>query len=438
MERGLQRAPYAGEWQGRCPANHDTACLVVPDADLLKVDTGGSVGDQATSRPDLYEFILVRPSAARKDHKSLGANLRYTILCWDFRTPGGETVSAQVWVALIAASASLLVAIFSAQRALRMQKDIAQLSHQLQEQSAERSARRDYEYEARKRLYTECEPVIFEAMEMAENFRRRVISLARSSRQRSLSSDGTGWLDGPRRYYFRTTAFYLLAPVTSFKILQRRLTGIDLALEPRLELQYRLLKLGFLSYTWDHDLSRVAPSLNYRPDDADPGKADRIQLLREHPSVYRRQGLYLGIVDQIADALVTTSKDSSTSKDSYRCMSLGEFWIEFDNPQSKLGQRKRDITELLVGFHPKSCPVLWRVLVTQYQLFGVLLRTGRDTASIGHDWSRVLRDPGSAKVEGLDWGSGDHELDARDARTPLLAGYKYLLNSLKDLADTRE
>ena len=55
---------------------------------------------------------------------------------------------------------------------------------------------------------------------------------------------GSGWLAGPG-YYFRSTVCFLLAPMTSFKILQRRLTVIDLSLEPRLRTQYELLKLIF-------------------------------------------------------------------------------------------------------------------------------------------------------------------------------------------------
>lgn len=191
-------------------------------------------------------------------------------------------MTGQTLAALIAAGASLLVAVFSTRTSLRTQKNLAHLNNQFQEEHAERNARRDYEYEAKKRLYSECEPILFEAMELADNFRRRVISLARGSRQGNLSEIQEGWL-ATRGYFFKTTAYYLLAPATSFKILQRRLTAIDLALEPRLEFQYQLLKLTFLSYTWDHNLCRAAPELPYRPNDADRGRSARDQLLSRPP-----------------------------------------------------------------------------------------------------------------------------------------------------------
>ena len=157
------------------------------------------------------------------------------------------------------------------------------LASELEEQRAVQDARRDYEYEARKRLYGECEPLLFEAAELAERARSRIMSIARTCRQGDLLPDGSGWLAGPG-YYFRSTVCFLLAPMTSFKILQHRLTVIDLSLEPRLRTQYELLKLIFRTFTEDHDLARCEPELEYKPDRADPGRPDRERLLRQSPT----------------------------------------------------------------------------------------------------------------------------------------------------------
>jgi hypothetical protein len=159
--------------------------------------------------------------------------------------------------AIIAAAASLIVAIISALASARTSKRVGvltselekqklRLASELEEQRATRNARRDYEYEAKKRLYEECEPLLFQALDLAENARYRVMSLARSAREKEVRPDGSGWL-GRTGYYFRSTVYLLLAPMTTFKILQRRLTTIDLSLEPRLQTQYELSKLLFLS-----------------------------------------------------------------------------------------------------------------------------------------------------------------------------------------------
>jgi hypothetical protein len=321
------------------------------------------------------------------------------------------------WIAVLAATTSLLVALISAALAWRTQRRLAGLTHRLQEQRAERDARRDYEYDAKKRLYAECEPVIFEAMELAETFRRRVLSLARAAANGGLAEDGSGWLAG-NGYYFRSTAYYLLAPSTSVKLLRRRLTEVDLALEPRIAFQYLLLKEIFHSYTWDHDLARLAPALAYEPDADVPAKIADGQR-------YRRQGLYLGVLDQVADELTIHSGDS------FHCKSLGEFWAEFEEPGTRLGKRSADITALLAGFHPLRAPVLWRLLVTQYQLFGALLRTReRD-----YDTAGLLVTPDEVLGEGLDWRSASSPADLDQVRRPIKIGHEYVRGRLLYLAD---
>jgi hypothetical protein len=327
------------------------------------------------------------------------------------------------WIALLAATTSLLVALISAVLAWRTQRRVAELTHRLQEQRAERDARRDYEYDAKKRLYAECEPVIFEAMELAETFRRRVLSLARAAAHGNLGPDGSSWLAGTG-YYFRSTAYYLLAPATSVKLLQRRLTQVDLALEPRIAFQYLLLKEIFHSYTWDHDLARATPALDYEPDAEVTGA-----VAGAAPERYRRQGLYLGVLDQIADELTVHSGDS------YHCKSLGEFWAEIEEPGSRLGKRGGDITALLSGFHPGRAPVLWRLLVSQYLLFGALLRTREGRPGSLYDTAGLLMGPDEAIGEGLDWRGAGDPADLDEVRTPVLIGHEHVRRRLLYLAD---
>jgi hypothetical protein len=114
----------------------------------------------------------------------------------------------------------------------RTNTEVAALTARLEPEGRERDARRDYEYEAKKRLYAECDPVLFQTIELVENARRRIAGLAGAARSNDLQSDGSGWLAEPG-YYFMTTAFYLLAPMTSFEILERRLTAtILISLSP--------------------------------------------------------------------------------------------------------------------------------------------------------------------------------------------------------------
>ena len=81
------------------------------------------------------------------------------------------------------------------------------LEDKLTETQTKKKARLDYEYEARKRLYHECEPLVFELLEFAENAGDRIRGLARTARQGDLPN----WLSA-NEYYVASTMYYLLAP----------------------------------------------------------------------------------------------------------------------------------------------------------------------------------------------------------------------------------
>ena len=58
-----------------------------------------------------------------------------------------------------------------------------------------------------------------------------------------------------------------------------------------------------------------------------------------------------------------------------RCMSFGEFENAYKT--SKEGNKFDAFTELFKNFHPKTRPVLWRVLINQAHIYEALLRTSK-------------------------------------------------------------
>ena len=287
---------------------------------------------------------------------------------------GDQKPTIAIAIALITGVGSLLVAVTSQVLARRANTNLELLKSQLEEQGKERDARRDYEYEARKRLYEQCEPLLFQMVELAAGAHRRIVSIARSSRNGDLQPDGSGWL-ADSGYYYTSTVFLLLAPATTFKILQRRLTAIDLSLEPTLREQYEILRLLFLSWASDFDVAELEPKLTYDPDRTDPDRADREELLRDHPGEYARQGLYRGMLDVVTNALIYTSpKPSNGQEVESRCMTFGEFLADFADPKTKVGALCPEFEALFKGFHPRTKPVLWRVLLTQELLYREFLK----------------------------------------------------------------
>jgi hypothetical protein len=293
-----------------------------------------------------------------------------------------DTATTAIVVALIAALGSVVATIVGQVLSRKAERDLADRTRALEDQVDE--ARRDYIYQARKRLYEECEPVLFQTVELVETARDQIASLARSSRLGDLRPDGSGWL-AEHGYYFTSSVFQLLAPMTSFKIVQRRLTALDLRLEPRIREQYELLKLLFLSFTRDFDLALCAPALAYHPDRAASGEPERDLLLREEPGVYSRQGLFRGNVEVAIDALIRTVGHSAADSKSgavERCKTFGEFLAEFDEPGSPVSGILPDLDELFAGFHPGRKPVLWRVLVAQVLLYDAFLGVESDPAEL--------------------------------------------------------
>jgi hypothetical protein len=348
--------------------------------------------------------------------------------------------------AIITAVASLIVAVISVAVTAMTSRRVARLTgelerqklflvSELEEQKAARNARRDYEYEAKKRLYAECEPLLFEAVELAESARYRVVSLARSCQQGDLRPDGSGWLSYAG-YYFQSTAYYLLAPMTSFKILQHRLTAIDLGLEPRIRTQYELLKLLFLSFTEDHALARYGPKLEYHPDQADPGEPERDRLLGESPRIYRRQGFYLGTLDVIVQAMINEGT-KERGDNAARCRTFGEFRTEWARRDSTLSALIPELTALFGGFHPREQPALWRILITQYLLYDAFLHVHRSTAQESdRRVVQLVRIPSTEQMKQLNWRTDPGQASDDSVREPFVVARAHIQRKLSELAQT--
>lgn len=274
-----------------------------------------------------------------------------------------------VTTAVVSAVGALVVAIVSAIYSGVTAHRQMVLKNRLDQEAKAEDARQDYEYDARKRLYRECEPLLFQARELANEARGRIIGLAIAARDGAIGKDATGWLARPG-YYTLSTCYNLVAPASAYLLLQRRLTDFDLGLEPRIQAQYEVLKLLYTSVSDDFGLAE-AVSLDYRPDDADPGKPNRDELRAEHPAIYWRQGLYRGTMSLIGDAFLTEEGEAR------RCKTFSEFYVEAQDSQSSIGRVLDDLLDLVQGFHPAQRPVLWLVLVEQLMLYDLLRKCSK-------------------------------------------------------------
>lgn len=164
---------------------------------------------------------------------------------------------------------------------LKHSEKISELESKLATKRDKETARREYEYDARKKLYEAYEPLLFQFNELAENALRRVIALARASRQGKLE-ENSGWLS-TSGYYLDNTMYRLLIPLATFNLMQKKLTMFDLKLNPFFHQQYLLAKLLYHTFAHDIRLASFDPEIkNYDPN----------SILKEG-SNFRKQGIFL-------------------------------------------------------------------------------------------------------------------------------------------------
>jgi hypothetical protein len=169
----------------------------------------------------------------------------------------------------------------------------------------------------------------------------------------------------------KNTIYRFIAPLAVFGIIQRRLTTFDLNLDSCIEIQYILAKALYHTFSKDFHLSRSKPPLHYNPHGI-PGY--------EQTNVKDLQGLYMGVVDQLAEALI---KEEPGNK--LRIISYGEFENKYTELKKK--EHFRAIIDLLLDFYPKNRKVLWRILLAQAHIYMAIIRVSK----MSHDSCKDLK-----------------------------------------------
>jgi hypothetical protein len=296
-----------------------------------------------------------------------------------------------ITVALVSGVVSVLAALIAVLSARSVERLKAKLSSE--------AARRDYEYDALKRLYTEFEPVRFQLIEASDN----AISLIENLVWRTTHANIAGSVPGGS--YFRLAMVYhLLLPAACFRILGRRLTLTDLELSRPIHLQYLIAKEVYLSFSRDAEIAGVA-GLAYTPY-----VHDWWQKRQDNPHRYRRQGLPRGRLDNALDQLIISEGNHE------RPLSFGEFEEKMRLHAESTGNEEPEHFSSALGaaadffddFQIDGRPVLWRLLVVQYLLYSLLLKLSRDR-NLTVPNLRVVLDAGGG-LDVLDIGASEATL----------------------------
>jgi hypothetical protein len=342
-------------------------------------DEAGAIVKVVISATAVFEQSEIRPAFTSRKSWLTNRSLELTTLrrsasdgihmsFFSMDMPAATTVAAAL-ISVLGAIGSAVLA-YIGKSALEKRKgelttQIEAFKAGLADDLAARNARRDYEYDARKRLYAQVEPLLFQLFEAAETAFNAVASLARTQRDRNLP----GWLTlGGNDYYIRSIIHRLFLPLANYRLIQRSMTLIDLTLDPSIRLRYALLKESYLIWTDDFGLAHLAPSLPY-----DPNVSDWARARAGNSATFWRQGLVIGNLDRLLDAMIV---DDGPSR---RPMNFGE-WEAAITTKPEVRQVYEIVQDIFLKFEFGSRPVLSRLLISYACMMHTLMTVYNSTA----------------------------------------------------------
>ena len=298
-----------------------------------------------------------------------------------------------IFVAFVGPFASRRLEVLKAELNVEAEK----LKAQLAQNAALNDARTSYEFEARKRLYGEVEPLFFHLFEATEGSYHRVASLVRTQRQGHLGDKDGSWL-AKEGYYLQSTVYRLFLPLAIFRLIQRSTTFVDIELDRNIRTRYFLLKLSYYALTDDFIFAKLEPSLPYSPN-----VPDWKERIIEKPEEYSRQGLVIGHLDRLIDALIVDDEGRR------RPLDYGEFEERYRDDQD-FRKAVSGPAKLFLGFGFLNRPILARALLAHAFSMRLLLFTyfhESDSSDLSAALKSFLQTHEALKE--LDWGAKDFE-----------------------------
>ncbi|HML11649.1 MAG TPA: hypothetical protein VK432_12385 [Stellaceae bacterium] len=331
-------------------------------------------------------------------------------------------MAGEIAAAWIAAGASIVVsfgtAIWTSVEKVRSRRRDAQTARQLEalrsrlsDEADAAKAKRDYEYEARKRLYAELYPLAYQLQQAALHAQHRIMNLALAARGGYLADGPDNWLTGRDPYYFTSVVHNLIAPLAIHELVTRKLTLLDLALDADLHRLHVLAGRAYEALRSDFNLvdPRYSPIVlgdenrHYAPPEDRPvAMPDALEQRWAW-----RQGLYSGQISQAVEAMLITERSVR------RAMTYAEFAKALDGTDlrgegqlsGRVAQMKaslQPLIDMLRDFHPARRPVTWRILLAQAACYRAIAAARGDSptqeALLG-----IARLTGSQDQAAFDW-----------------------------------
>jgi hypothetical protein len=281
-------------------------------------------------------------------------------------------------LALLGACISIALSLRERRYVRRQETELAKLKAELEEQRSSREAYRAYKFDALKRLYDECEPLLFQLIEHSSYTLKkcRDFGYPRTWHELAAKRQNT---DPECGYWMLTDSseaiaslYELLAPVAVFRLLREKITVVDLSLDSRVWIQYLLARQLYDTFHDDAALAAIPPLHPY-----DPLTEDWRRKRLNEPAIYWWQGMSRGRLDSAIDILIKI--DEVTRR--RQLVTFGEFeslYKQLYNSENREHQKVIGIAaNAIYGFQPNERPIFWRLLLTQAHLHRALQRTNQ-------------------------------------------------------------
>lgn len=268
------------------------------------------------------------------------------------------TVSA----AIVAAVLALASAVYTVRITTRTTKEVEVLKASLERESAEEQAKRNYEYEARKRIYSECEPLVLKLAASSDYAASRIIALSDPRRWvelRATRNTSSFWMLSKSSEVI-SMAHALLEPLALLTLLSEKITLVDLTFDRRLSEIYTIARAAYQVHMDDYAIASLPPALTY-----DPVVPDWREKRIADPATYWWQGITRGRLDPAIELCI--------QRDAGRLATFSEFesrYLElFESPNDSRCKSLGLFCNPLYNFYPENRPVYWRMLMCQLLIY---------------------------------------------------------------------
>lgn len=289
-------------------------------------------------------------------------------------------MDTNVIAALVAATVSIVLAVFNFIQTNIQRKRLEILKHNLAKEKSEKDARIDYEYEAKKRLYKEYEPLFFQFTEyaiLALNHIKGISWTAFEGKTTSQYWDKSSWMNRDS-YYFKETVYKLFCPFAAYKLIQEKFTTADISIDQKLFIQYYLCRILYFTFQQDYIIAekmskKILIEEEHRkifelPNGLEASYSEvysnEWRKYKINPKDFKgREGLRTGEIDNIIQAFLQEQNNERKV-----IIDFGEF-----EERLNIVTGPNNPFEILVArlrcFDPKINKVLWRILVVQYCIY---------------------------------------------------------------------